>query len=417
MAAPRYWRFRQERYRLMGQRCPTCGATQVTPRAVCTRCVRTGDTVVQALFDGASAGLSQECTGLDVPARGMKYQASANTRRWSMMQDTHVRQGCPVSVIVPSYNSAPTITTTLRSILAQDVEQPYEVIVADSSTDQTPELVMREFPTVRLYHRNERMQSGTARNLGVSVAQGEILAFTDSDCIVPANWLRRLVEHHRERPAYAAVGGPIVNGNPQGVVSWAGYLAEFNVHLPVGTRPHNVPHIPTSNVSYKRFVFERYAGFPGNEVVKQVDLLFNRTLHERGEQLLFDPGLPVAHHHREALSDYLHHQLQIGRGTVQAMRRLPSIEGSWLVHYPLLGVSLLPAVTLLKFARNSARFVRWAPLKAVRRPAILPLFALGLLWWSVGFARETLSSFSGEGSGSTWQQPSLVEQTNWGEEP
>jgi glycosyltransferase involved in cell wall biosynthesis len=304
-----------------------------------------------------------------------------------------------VSVIIPSYNSEKTIRATLRSVMAQDLEEGYEVIVADSSTDRTPDLIRREFPAVHLLHRKERMQSGTARNLGVSVARGQILAFTDADCVVPPDWLRQLVAHHRWCPDYAAVGGPIANGNPESIVSWAGYLAEFNVHLPAGKTPYDTDHIPTGNISYKRWVFDRYGGFPGDRVIKHVDLLFNRMLHRNGERILCDPSLPVAHFHRARLKAYLQHQWQIGQGTVQAVRRLPSIQGSWLARHPYLGVLLLPGVTLVKFLRNSARFTTWSPETVWRRPLILPLFALGLGWWSVGFARELLL---GERSQAVW---------------
>jgi glycosyltransferase involved in cell wall biosynthesis len=295
-----------------------------------------------------------------------------------------------VSVIIPSYNSEATIEATLRSVLAQDFEEDYEVIVSDSSTDETPALIRREFPSVHLLHRQRRMQSGTARNLGIGAAQGQILAFTDADCIVPPCWLRRLVGHHRRHPDYAAVGGSIANGNPDSLVSWTGYLAEFNIHLPEESDPHPSNHIPTSNISYKRWVFERYGGFPGDEVIKHVDLLFNRTLRVNGERLLCDPAIPVAHFHRTELDAYLRHQRDIGRGTVQAMRRLSSIQGAWLARHPPLGTALLPIVTLVKFLRNSARFIAWSPEVVWRRPSILPLFALGLGWWGIGFARELL---------------------------
>lgn len=295
-----------------------------------------------------------------------------------------------LSVIIPSYNAQATIRTTLHSVLAQNLDGCYEVFVADSSTDETPDLVRREFPTVHLLHSEERMQSGTARNLGVSKAQGKILVFTDSDCIVPQDWLHRLVAHHRQRPEYAAVGGPIVNGNPESTTSWAGYLAEFNIHLPVGKIPYDTDHIPTSNISYKRWAFERYGGFPGNDVVKHVDLLFNRMLHSNGEHILCDPAIPVAHFHRSRPSSYLQHQWHIGRGTVQAMRRLPVIQGSWIARHPYLGVAALPAVTVLKFLRSSARFASWSSKILMERPLILPLFGVGLMWWQAGFAYELL---------------------------
>src|SRR5437868_9362423 len=79
------------------------------------------------------------------------------------------------SVIVPSYRSAPTIGACLTALLRQDLAQPYEIIVVDSSPDETPALVGRDFPQVRLIHRAQQTDPALARNLGAEQAHGEIL--------------------------------------------------------------------------------------------------------------------------------------------------------------------------------------------------------------------------------------------------
>src|SRR5688572_21591436 len=97
------------------------------------------------------------------------------------------------SIVVPSYRSAATIARCLRSLIAQDAPFDYEVIVVDSSDDGTAELVRRDFPGVCLHHLPDRVGPETARNIGAKHAKGAILAFLDSDCIAPRDWLRRLV--------------------------------------------------------------------------------------------------------------------------------------------------------------------------------------------------------------------------------
>jgi GT2 family glycosyltransferase len=290
------------------------------------------------------------------------------------------------SVIIPSYNSEETIVACLGSILAQDINEPYEVIVVDSSSDATPELVRDRFPSVQLKHFERRVGSGTARNIGVEMSRAShLLAFLDSDCVVQPDWLRQMVAAHESE--YAAVGGPVLNGNPESLVSWAGYLAEFSQFLPCKTHMEEVQHLPAGNLSYKPSIFERYGGFPGDEIVKQVDLLFNWKLRQNGERFLLLPDIRVAHFHRTRLKDHLEHQFTIGRGTVQVLRRT-NLPGSTLVRYPILASILLPALPLVKFIRSSYRFLKWQP-KALRRmPLIFPLFALGLLYWVAGFACE-----------------------------
>src|SRR5207244_1050179 len=79
--------------------------------------------------------------------------------------------------------------------LATDVR--FEIVVVDSSTDGTAELVAADFPAVRLVTAKERLYPGTARNAGIAEARGEILSFTDADCVVEPNWLAELAQLHR----------------------------------------------------------------------------------------------------------------------------------------------------------------------------------------------------------------------------
>src|SRR5207237_10463312 len=113
--------------------------------------------------------------------------------------DARAAAGRPhCSVIVPSYASAGTIRSCLAALLRQDAPFAYEIIVVDSSEDETPAIVRREFPQVQLIHLAERAGPETARNRGAEQARGEILAFIDSDCMAQPDWLRRLVARVEE---------------------------------------------------------------------------------------------------------------------------------------------------------------------------------------------------------------------------
>jgi GT2 family glycosyltransferase len=291
-----------------------------------------------------------------------------------------------ISVIIPSYNSEATIIACLQSIFNQDVDEPFEVIVVDSSYDQTPQLIRNSFPRVKLTHMDHRVDSGTARDIGVRNAQGKLIAFIDSDCTVGPDYLRRVVKNHSLNK-YVAVGGPVINGNPQSLISWASYMIEFSEFLPKGKEKMAVSHLPTCNLCYKREIFDVYGGFPGNVVLMQCDLLFNWRICKDEKKILFDPAIPVAHNHRTTLKSYLRHQYAIGIGTVQVLRRT-RLQGSTLVKHPILVTFLLPMLPLIKFTRTTARCLRWDYSSLLKRPLVFPLLFLGLLWWLTGFAKE-----------------------------
>ena len=87
-----------------------------------------------------------------------------------------------VSVIIPTYNRAEVIERALDSVLAQTY-QDYEIIVIDdASTDQTCAVVEAyDDPRIRLIRSHANGGAGAARNAGIVQAQGEYIAFLDSD--------------------------------------------------------------------------------------------------------------------------------------------------------------------------------------------------------------------------------------------
>ncbi len=100
-----------------------------------------------------------------------------------------------VSVIIPVYNGAKSLEECLNSVLKQTYP-PFEVIVVDNhSTDETKELIHKlkaKNSIVRYVFEFDRGR-GNARNTGIGCACGDIIAMTDSDCIVPQNWIEALI--------------------------------------------------------------------------------------------------------------------------------------------------------------------------------------------------------------------------------
>ena len=110
------------------------------------------------------------------------------------------REGCEpfVSVIVPARNEERSIAGKLENLLALDYpSEKLEILVGnDASTDGTAALVRGfENPAIHLIDCQTRQGKSAMQNLLVERAQGEILAFTDADCLLPSSALRRIVEN------------------------------------------------------------------------------------------------------------------------------------------------------------------------------------------------------------------------------
>ena len=104
-----------------------------------------------------------------------------------------------ISCIIPVFNGERYLGEALDSILAQTY-RPIEIIVVDDgSTDGTPELVAPYGDRIR-YIRQKNAGAPTARNLGLRVAQGEFIAFLDSDDLWHAEKLARQTARFEARP-------------------------------------------------------------------------------------------------------------------------------------------------------------------------------------------------------------------------
>ncbi len=95
-----------------------------------------------------------------------------------------------ISVVIPAYNAAATIESTLKSCYDQSL-QPYEVIVVDDAgTDNTVAIVAASYPQVKIISLRKNAGVAVARNTGWAQASGDIIAFLDSD----DQWHQRKLE-------------------------------------------------------------------------------------------------------------------------------------------------------------------------------------------------------------------------------
>jgi GT2 family glycosyltransferase len=298
--------------------------------------------------------------------------------------ESNNRPAAPVvSVIVPCYNSARTIRGCLRALLDQRTSIPFDVTVVDSSTDETAQIVAREFPGVRLIHLDARTFAGAARNIGVRATTGRFCLMIDSDCVARPDVIERMLARHNESP-YAAVGGALANGTPRSLSGLIGYLIEFKEFLPRAPR-RLVTSAPTAIIAYRRDVIERAGGF--DEAMEMgEDLLLNWRLHTAGERLLFDPLTEVTHLNRTGWREVLGYQVRLGRWSAVARRR-GDLPGRALIDHPSLA-ALLPLARTLRAAIWLAKHDRRLFLLFL---LVWPAYLLAALWWSWGFFREAIS--------------------------
>lgn len=279
-----------------------------------------------------------------------------------------------LSIIIASYKSKNTIEKCLQSLESQ-ITNEIEVIVVDSGNDGTGEIISETFPQVKLYKFSERKFPGDARNFGVSVSSGEILAFTDADCIVEPNWGNKLIEAHR-KTEHPIIGGAVDNGNPENYVGWGYYFCEFSQWIPQ-EKECSLIDIPTTCLSPKRWAFEKYGPFLEGTYCS--DTAFNWNLANAGYKPLFVPSLKVLHINIDELTDFWQRKVRHGRYFAKVRVALQNFSRWQSFFY----VTISPLLPFLLFFR---RFINVLKKGIYMKQFMLasPLVFFGLLGWSYG---------------------------------
>lgn len=154
-----------------------------------------------------------------------------------------------VSIIVPTYNRAERLKLCIGSLLLLDYPTYEIIVVNDGSTDATETylaFVAGQVTAVTIAHAGR----SAARNTGIAVARGEVVAFTDDDCVVDPLWLARLTEPF-VKPDVVGTSGSVI------------YVAENYVPNPaervVENRDARWPM--TANVAYRTAAVLAVGGF------------------------------------------------------------------------------------------------------------------------------------------------------------
>ncbi len=225
-----------------------------------------------------------------------------------------------VSIVVCSYNGARTLRECLTSL--QDLHYPdYEVVFVDDGSKDNTQEIMKDFPHVRnIVQKN--MGLSVARNVGIAAATGEVVAFTDSDCMADRDWLYFLV-HTLLSSDFAAVGGP--NISPP-ATDWI----QATVGAAPGSPSHVLltdtiaEHVPGCNMAYHKWALELIGGFDPEYRKAGDDVDVCWRLMQRGHVIGFSPAAVVWHYRRFEVRTYFSQQR--GYGEAEAMLRYKHLQ-------------------------------------------------------------------------------------------
>jgi glycosyltransferase involved in cell wall biosynthesis len=287
-----------------------------------------------------------------------------------------------VSVLIPAYRAARTLAPCVRSVLDQELEVPFEVIVVASAdlADDLPRLAAHD--QLRVEGVVPRLAAATARNRAAALASGDVLVFLDADVVAPPGWLAALVGASRSAGGTDVVAGAVANGTPGSVVGTAEYLVQFSELAPA-LAPAD--HGATCNLLVPRARWDELGPFP-EDMGGGEDTLLTISARRHG-RFRFEPAAAVVHLNRTALREVLAHQRAFGRFTAHLADRCPDLPHRRLLRTPVL-VPVATAGRIVAVGRRAARLRRSTPLD----PRCIPVAVAALLAWGFGLLEVTWGS-------------------------
>ncbi|HVN63505.1 MAG TPA: glycosyltransferase, partial [Candidatus Binataceae bacterium] len=214
-----------------------------------------------------------------------------------------------VSVVICAYNAERTMRPCLESLRKLDYPNFEVVIVDDGSRDRTAE-ISADFPEFRLIRQPNKGLS-VARNVGMHAARGEIIAYTDSDCVVDPHWLTLMIRTLTEKN-FDGCGGP--NYAPHEEERMAACCAASPgapCHVLVGE--DRAEHLAGCNMVFKKSALLKIGGFDPQFTAAGDDVDICWRLLDAGFRLGFCPAAFVWHFRRNTIKAYYGQQRGYGR--------------------------------------------------------------------------------------------------------
>jgi cellulose synthase/poly-beta-1,6-N-acetylglucosamine synthase-like glycosyltransferase len=235
----------------------------------------------------------------------------------------------------------------------------YEIIVVDDgSTDETPEIV-RQFPVKCL--RQENRGPATARNNGAHHAQGEIILFTDADCVPQDNWVEEMLKPFDD-PEVMAVKGAYRTNQKSLTARFA--QIEFEERFAILRKLHSIDMVDTYSAGYRKSVFLLLGGFDQSfPVANNEDTELSYKMSKAGYLMVFNHHAIVYHlNHPDSLEKYVRLKFWRGYWRMVVYRRYPekmfkdSYTPQTLKLQILFVLLSLAAIPLLLFFSAVARY-------------------------------------------------------------
>jgi len=269
-----------------------------------------------------------------------------------------------ISVLIPCFNEAKVIESSVRRILASNWSRIEVLVLDDGSADQTAEVVRRAFadePRVTLMSF-ENGGKARALNRGLAKASGDVVVALDADTLFPSDTLAKLARWFGD-PRVGAVAGNALVGNRRNLITrWQAleYVTAQNLERRALAALGAVTVVPGAVGAWRRSALETLGGYPDDTLAEDQDLTM--AMQRAGWRVEFDPEARAYTEAPETVGGLLKQRFRWSFGTLQCIYKHRA--ALFDVKRPVLGFIALPQIWLFQIVLT----------------AVAPLIDLAVVW-------------------------------------
>jgi GT2 family glycosyltransferase/sugar lactone lactonase YvrE len=273
-----------------------------------------------------------------------------------------------VSVVICAYNAADTLEDCLDSLGRLNYPDFEVIVVNDGSRDATGEIAER-YPVRLISVPNGGLSA--ARNIGLSAATGEIVAYTDADVRVDPDWLTYLVQPFLTSDVVGSGGPNVVPPDDPFVAQCVARAPGGPTHVLLDDRI--AEHVPGCNMAFRREALLAINGFNPVYLRAGDDVDICWRLQAKKWRIGFAPSALVWHHHRPSIKAYWRQQVGYGEGEAWLDAHHPEkfVHGNMLWHGRI--YSPLPFIRSLSERRVNSGIWGTAAFPSVYSTSVHPL--------------------------------------------
>ena len=242
-----------------------------------------------------------------------------------------------VSVIIPTYNDLIRLKDCIKALGQQSFPRnQYEIIVVDNNSTDGTSLWLSQQASIIFAHE-AKQTSYAARNAGIRIAKGDVLAFTDSDCIPAEDWLEKGVAHLLSIPNCGFVGGSI-----KLFFQDPGQLTPVEIYEAVTALPQQDyvdehRFAATANMFTFKSVIDKVGMFD-SDLSSRGDYEWGRRVYADGYCVFYAEDAQVLHPSRHSFKQMKHKSSRVLRGTYELREKNEELSYYVLLKDLLIGI-------------------------------------------------------------------------------